>query len=75
MELQFKVLMKRVFQTWSKSVHVIENFKNQSMNVPAIIALTGIVTALLVASCCYVCKKRHVEPIEMEQQTNEADAE
>ena len=45
------------------------------MNVPAIIALTGIVTALLVASCCYVCKKRHVEPIEMEQQTNEADAE
>ena len=43
------------------------------MNVPAVIALTGIVTALLVASCCYVCKKRHVEPIEME--TNEADAE
>lgn len=68
--------MKRVFQTWSKSVHVIENFKkNQNMNVPAVIALTGIVTALLVASCCYVCKKRHVEPIETEQQTNEADAE
>ena len=45
------------------------------MNVPVVIALTGIVTALLVASCCYVCKKRHVEPIETEQQTNEADAE
>lgn len=46
------------------------------MNVPAIIALTGIVTTLLVASCFYICKKRHVEPEPLEtEQQNEVAAE
>ena len=40
------------------------------MNIPAIIALTAIVTSLLVASCLYICKKRYVEPLEATQQTD-----
>ena len=40
------------------------------MNVPAIIALTAIVTSLLVASCLYICKKRYVEPLETTQQAD-----
>jgi len=39
-----------------------------AMNVPAVIALTAIVTSLLVASCLYICKKRYVEPLEATQQ-------
>jgi len=56
------------FKHWNGSFLSFTCKEQMAMNVPAIIALTAIVTSLLVASCLYICKKRYVEPLEATQQ-------
>lgn len=78
-DLQTTVSTPTRLQTWNgsflkaslrASVYNRVEDRSMKMNVPAIIALTAIVTSLLVASCLYICKKRYVEPLEAAQQNS-----